>query len=212
MAGRNRPKERLAASAETGQPALKTSRRIAPVSGSYAFEGADSGSIRVSVHEPLPAAHPFYAKVGRVASAWAHLEHLLDLIIWDLMGDGGRQRMACVTSQVMGVGPRCKIILSLGATWPKISPEIFKPAQKLMSDSYHVADLRARWVHDPWYLDKGTEEVGQFKAMPYSDRRFGIKAIPQDTVEDTIEKIEALHVRASSLRASVLHALEASRQ
>src|SRR5262245_35059281 len=30
----------------------------------------------------LPEEHPFYALVGRVASEWAHLEHILDTTIW----------------------------------------------------------------------------------------------------------------------------------
>jgi hypothetical protein len=41
---------------------------------------------RVTIHGPLPEDHPFYALVGRVASEWAHLEHILDTTIWDLLG------------------------------------------------------------------------------------------------------------------------------
>ena len=32
-----------------------------------------------------PPDHPIYTLVGRAASAWAHLDHTLDLIIWDLL-------------------------------------------------------------------------------------------------------------------------------
>ena len=31
-------------------------------------------------------AHPIYQMVGQVASEWAHLEHLLDELIWRLAG------------------------------------------------------------------------------------------------------------------------------
>jgi hypothetical protein len=48
--------------------------------------------------EIAPADHPIYSLVGRVASAWAHLEHALDLIIWDL-SEIDPQRTACITAQ-----------------------------------------------------------------------------------------------------------------
>ena len=51
--------------------------------------------------EVAPPDHPIYALIGRAASAWAHLEHTLDLIIWDL-SLGEQQRVACVTAQILG--------------------------------------------------------------------------------------------------------------
>jgi hypothetical protein len=68
----------------------------------------------MSVHGPMTPDNPFYANIGRVASEWSHLEHTLDLIVWDLC-DQQPRLTACITAQIMGVGGRCKAILSLGA-------------------------------------------------------------------------------------------------
>ena len=54
---------------------------------------------------PLPEDHPFYALVGRVASEWAHLEHIIDLTIWKLL-DVDDRLGACLTAQYPGVGHR----------------------------------------------------------------------------------------------------------
>jgi hypothetical protein len=57
--------------------------------------GVTLGQFKVAVSAPgtykpsivvAPANHAIYSLVRRAASAWAHLEHTLDLIIWDLIG------------------------------------------------------------------------------------------------------------------------------
>jgi hypothetical protein len=155
----------------------------------------------------LPEEHPFYALIGRVASEWAHLEHILDTTIWGLLG-ANEELAACVTSQIMGIGPRCKAILTLGFA-RNLHEKILAPFRKLMNDSYSTADCRARFVHDPWFVQAGTEGASQFRAMPYVDMRFGKQDIDKREVETTIKKIRDLQNRASELRKNVLSALEA---
>src|SRR5260370_17366071 len=59
-----------------------------------------------------PADHPIYAKVGKVASDWAHVEHTLDMIIWELSGIEF-QKGAAITAQLMGAFSRFNAILPL---------------------------------------------------------------------------------------------------
>ena len=139
--------------------------------------------------------------VGRVASEWSHLEHVLDMTIWALLGADDRLA-ACVTSQIMGVGPRCKAIAVLG-TVLGIRPETIKDYRKLMSDSYGPADERARIVHDPWYSEKTTQEPSQFKAMPYTNPRLGLVEITEDEIESVVTRIANLKTRASNLLNAV---------
>src|SRR5580700_5640440 len=64
-----------------------------------------SSTAVLTIHKPLPEEHPFYSVVGRVASEWSHLEHILDLTIWEIIGIRP-EIAACVTSQILGVNPR----------------------------------------------------------------------------------------------------------
>jgi hypothetical protein len=155
---------------------------------------------------PLPEDHPFYALVGRVASEWAHLEHIVDLTIWELLG-AEPHLAACLTSQYPGLGQRCNAVCSLGIA-RGLTKEQVKPFRKLRSDSFDSADWRARWVHDPWFIQEGTKPA-QFRAMPEVDSRFGLQEISREEIKNTIKLIKELQDRARSARKIVLDALAA---
>jgi hypothetical protein len=76
-------------------------------------------------YTPLPADHPFYSVIGQVSSEWAHLEHALDLTLWDL-GDIEPISGSCLTAQIMGVSARLR---------------------ELLQKSYGVTEKRNRIVH-----------------------------------------------------------------
>jgi hypothetical protein len=170
---------------------------------------AQRAAMTVSMPEHLPENHPFYAAVGRIASEWSHIEHLLDQTIWDLAGINA-QVGACITSQIMGVGPRCKAIITLGIGCG-MSKSLQKKFRTLMSDSYSTAVYRARAVHDPWYASLSGKPA-QFKAMPYDDPRFGIKDVEQSDLDEDLKKILALQNRANELRVKLAAELAASRE
>lgn len=169
--------------------------------------GAVFSRATLTVHSPLPEAHPFYVKVGLIASEWAHLEHILDLIIWEICKID-HATLACLTAQIMGVGPRCKAIIALCGRVGISDEIILKKIRKLMSDSYGPADERARVVHDPWYIRSDDNQVGQFKAMPYSDQRFGIQEVMDNEIATALEHIRSLKVRANEIRGVISVALQ----
>lgn len=184
----------------------KPEMQVASV-GSTAGFAMVSGQATLSLHGPLPPNHPLYVRIGRVASEWAHIEHILDLIIWKLADIHDKQG-ACITSQILGVNPRCKAIATLGAG--RLSPNLLKKFRTLASDSFVVSDLRARILHDPWYIEQVSGKTCQFKAMPASDPRYGIQDVDESEIDKTITKIKALQERASSLHGNVLVELEPS--
>jgi hypothetical protein len=48
-----------------------------------------------------PPEHPIYSLIGQVAASWAHIDHLLDIMIWQL-ADVDAQAGACITAQIGG--------------------------------------------------------------------------------------------------------------
>lgn len=178
-----------------------------PTTGMYA-------TLRAFSH--LPSEHPFYSLVGRVASEWSHLEHALDDIIWWLASFRsaglGSNIVACITSQVMGIGPRCKIIASLASAYAIHSAELRKQLNKVKSHSYLVADERARIVHDPWWIDIGSKGPVQFRAMPASDPFYGFKDISKSDMESTITKIRSLQKEVAILHDLVQSELASLRR
>ena len=161
-----------------------------------------------TAHFTLPPDHPFYALVGRVAAEWSQLEHILDLTIWELMG-GDKQISACVTAQIMGVGPRCNAIKTLGSA-RGLSDVLLKPFRTLRGDAYPIADKRARIVHDPWFLEVYTAQPSQFRAMPTSDPRYGIHPVSEEFIGQTLGQIRELQKYAVEAMHAVFDALASS--
>jgi hypothetical protein len=160
-----------------------------------------------NVHGPLPEDHPFYVIVGRVASEWAHLEHIIDVTIWELLGVDDRLA-ACLTSQYPGIGQRCNAICALGLA-RGLTKEQVKPFRQLKSAAFDVADWRARWVHDPWYVVIETNKPAQFRAMSQVDPRYGLQEISQDEIEETMKAIKELQDGARAAQKIVRDALAA---
>jgi hypothetical protein len=160
--------------------------------------------------------HEFYGLVGRVASEWSHLEHTLDNIIWILasfrVGALGANIVACITSQIMGVGPRCKAIASLAAAYNIHNKALRDQINRVKGKSYDLADDRARIVHDGWWMETETKTPAQFRAMPASDPDYGFKDISKEQIEKTITDIKKLQHEAAILRQLVRDELEALRQ
>jgi len=116
-----------------------------------------------------PAEHPVYRLIGRVAAAWSHLEHTLDLIIWDLAG-AGPDKGACITAQMLGATNRYRTIISL-LKQRALPQKMVDATDKLMSLSYGPQEERNRIIHDAWYVYD--DQTSQFRAMPTKTRDSG---------------------------------------
>ncbi len=173
-----------------------------------------SVGMTVRIYSPLPSDHPFYAFVGRVASEWSHLEHILDQTIWVLASwqttGFSHQMAACITSQILGVPPRCRVISALIAQ-RKLDSSLAKGFRALGQDAFSTSEARNRIVHDPWYGEIGSHQPAQFRAMPASDPRFGFCDITKADIDQTINSIHELQERASKLQNAVLEMLDTSR-
>lgn len=119
---------------------------------------------------------------------------MLDETIWDLLWTD-RALAACVTSQLVGVGSRCKAIETLCKA-RNLSKEVRAPFKQLKNDSFSVSDWRNRWVHDVWFLEVISGKAAQFRAMPVVDPRYGQQEIAIDDINETIRRIHGLQTLA----------------
>jgi hypothetical protein len=126
------------------------------------------------------------------------LEHVLDLIIWDLAGVG-EQRVACITAQINGATPRYRAIVSL--LRQRNSDRFNRLADKvneLMQKTFEPTEQRNRIVHDPWYITY-EKLPAQFGAMPIKDPRLGVCEIVANKIEEVIKTANNLADRADAL-------------
>jgi len=174
------------------------------VSGDYIVK-QEVAVMDAAIFSRPPDDHPVYAKIGRVASDWSHVEHLLDLLIWELTG-GDERLVAASTAQMNGIYPRCMALLALLSACNMLTDELRKQILNLQGKCGQTGHLRNRIVHDAWYALKGSPEVGAFRAMAKDDLHVGVKDIPEDhfsfvlkEIGDRFNEAKALHEKVHGL-------------
>ncbi|SIO61531.1 hypothetical protein SAMN05443247_08858 [Bradyrhizobium erythrophlei] len=198
---------------------------VAISSGSLSIGGAGYGSTaggygvgKLAYVAPdnlivAPDGHPIYALVGKVASDWAHVEHTLDVIIWDLSGIDHRKG-AAITAQIMGAYGRFKAILALLAhpdfSGRKSLQAVVRRATDLMNRSSELSDKRNRIVHDPWYAYTVSGRTAQFKSMPHKDHRYGIQLVDAKVLDGTQNSIREFAKRVDGLKSEISQLLSDS--
>ena len=159
----------------------------------------------IAKQTPLPDDHPFYPLIGRVTAEWAQLEHVLDLIIWDLT-KGDKTTNSCVTGQIMSHFPRFKAILAL-ADHRGHDKKTLSGIRKLRDSMFSVSEKRNRYIHDTWILQtfgEGMSKVGQFKNYSGKNKTFGFSPISENDILDCIEEIKTKTKSISALRSKLL--------
>jgi len=154
--------------------------------------------------ERLPDDHPYYALIGRVAAESAHLEHILDLTIWDILRDP-HTMASCITGKLIGVGTRLEVIKSL-ADYQGISKDLITKYNKLGGEVSELNRKRNRYIHDAWFhFTDGVElsEVGQFKNYARETQKAGFDPISEKEIRDFLRKLRKSTETAVSLRTDL---------
>lgn len=159
------------------------------------------------IHRRLPDDHPAYALIGRVTAEWAELEHILDLITWDLSGVGAAVA-SCITGQFTNFGQRVDAILAL-ATHKGMPVRLLKRFERLKNNMHEIAKTRNRYVHDAWYVEDGTGDLAQFQSVRPKRGRYGMATISSNDIEDVISMIRDRQQTAKELWAAISEQLRA---
>jgi hypothetical protein len=156
------------------------------VSGIGQADGSGDAFGAIRLFTPLPPEHPFYPTIGRVAAEAAHLEHILDTIIWEMAG-ADRELGACITGQLLGPAARLNVMHALAAQ-KGLPKDVLNRIEDLTNKCSEVHKRRNRFVHDAWYA--AGEITGQFKSPLAKDARFGIHDITPEYATETIDLIK----------------------
>lgn len=157
-----------------------------------------------------PKEHPIYALIGQVAAAWAQVDHLLDILIWQL-ADVDPQAGACITAQITGTYGQFRAVIALlqfhQQRTNKPLEKLIRRATDLSNRSNIPGEGRHRTIHDPWYEYPAPADTAQFRAMPHKDPRYGIAPVDLTEIESKLEEIRQFTDRLQTFRADVLDAL-----
>jgi hypothetical protein len=156
----------------------------------------------------MPEDHPMLLVVGQIASQWAHIEHVLDMIIWKLAGAEAKT-CACVTAQLAGPYARFRAIISL-ANVVGLDEKLVSRITKLSYKTQERSDKRNRIIHDPWYSELNTKSPAQFKSVPFKNYDFGLQKSEAEYLEKAIKEGKETFNEVTELRDAILNALAPS--
>jgi hypothetical protein len=176
-------------------------KRPTPIRTRYTDEPMD--------HDDEDAANallsPYYEIVGRIASAWSHVEQLIDDTIWTL-AEVSHDKGACITSQLQSLYPRFRALSALVELHGG-DKKILREIEAVSNSGMSLSKERNRAVHDPigYHIDKQIAVIHRITA----DKSLEMDAIPANIAEykNTRERITQYEKRVMKLRATIYAAL-----
>jgi hypothetical protein len=152
---------------------------------------------------PQPDTEAHLLELGRVANAWAHLEFLMDTLIWDL-AEVQQMLGACITVQMMGSGNRLRALMSL-LLLREAPKEIVDRLERFTSSNHGMQQKRNRIVHDTWVYNPARKEAFQVRvALEGRDLSFKFAETPIEDIQKVKEKIDDHVKRFILIRADIL--------
>jgi hypothetical protein len=166
-----------------------------------------SSSSTMAIQAPMADDHPMLAVVGQIVNQWAHIEHVLDTIIWRL-ADVEAKKGSCITAQLTGSFPRFKAIISL-ATIRGLDGKMISDMTQMMFRMQGKTDKRNRVVHDAWYAEATTNKASQYKSTPFKDYSFGLQESDDKEIKETIDESKRALEEVNKLQEQITNLLPA---
>lgn len=109
----------------------------------------------------------------------------------------------CLTSQMIGPGPRFRCLVSL-LHFRNAPAALINEANSISSEADALGRQRNRYLHDPMILDHEKKTISRLELT--ADKKLKHEAVPAETkaIEALIEKIEKLDARFDGLYSRVI--------
>jgi hypothetical protein len=144
---------------------------------------------------------PFFQAIGRLAVAWSTFESNINDAIWEL-ANVEKEAGTCLTSQLIGPGPRFRCLVAL-LRLRETPSDIIKRINVLSADADAAGRQRNRYLHDPvaWRRSDGTIHRLEMTA----DKQVKHEFIPVEVkeIDELRRKIDHLGTRFNFLYAHV---------
>lgn len=138
-----------------------------------------------------PALDPYLIAIGQLGWVWALLEFTINEVIWEL-ANVSRHAGTCMTSQLIGPGPRFRCLVAL-LNLRNTPTAVIKEINSLITDAEGLGRQRNRYLHDPIVWHRINKTVHRMETT--ADRTLKHDIVPVDTKEivkltEAIEKMD----------------------
>jgi hypothetical protein len=153
-------------------------------------------SFHFTANAPLEF-QPFYEAVGRLALEWAEFEYYMNDAIWSL-ANVSRHAGTCLTSQLIGPGPRFRCLVALLHV-REVSEELINAMNSLASEAESLGRQRNRYLHDPLVLDTTDRKVYRIETTADRKLRHDFVSIDLEAVKKLTYQILKVAARFDDL-------------
>jgi hypothetical protein len=146
--------------------------------------------------------------VGDIATHYATFEHLIDQTIWLLAGMQ-RRKGACVTSHLMGIQTKFRVIVALMHEL-KAPESLHNAANQLSKDAHKTSLFRNKYIHSPMSLAVVKGKLVPIRRHTGVDVTLKDELVPYDREEMlvTSARCQDLKNRATILKGDMEKHLE----
>jgi hypothetical protein len=123
-----------------------------------------------------PAFGPVHTAYGQLAVMWAEFEFTVNTAIWEL-ANVARRAGTCMTSQMIGPGPRFRCLVALLHV-REAPQELIKAFNSLASEAEGLGRQRNRYLHDPLVVNIDENQV--YRIETTADRKLKHEFVPVD--------------------------------
>jgi hypothetical protein len=144
-----------------------------------------------------PEFNDLYLAMGKLACHWSQLEYVLNDSIWEL-ANVERFAGSCITSQLIGPGPRIRCLVAL-LSLRGVSQDLIKEYNSLSSEVEGLGRQRNRFLHDVLVFNQTDRQL--YRVEITADRKLRHDFVPIDlkAVGILINQIDAAGDRLDTL-------------
>lgn len=138
----------------------------------------------------IPELHPYLIALGTLASRWALFEFNINDAIWEL-ANVGRMAGTCITSQLIGPGPRFRCLVAL-LNLRGTPDNLLGQMNSISAEAEKLGRQRNRYLHDPLVHHRVKKTIHRMETT--ADRKLKHDFIAVEITDITVlgENIDAL--------------------
>ena len=156
----------------------------------------------------LVAPPEIYEAIGRIASAWALIEHAVDYQIWAL-ADVDDEHGACITAHIQSLNRRLMALIAL-VQLRGGDDTLVRDLNRFSTMTDSLAKDRNRVVHDPWITVSG--QHGRFQITAERVLVFKLKKDGTAELDLICDKITAAYKKSDQISDRFIPLQPLSRQ
>lgn len=145
----------------------------------------------------VPEFEPYIMAVGMIAANWSYLEHSMNDVIWEFC-NVSKQAGACITSQIVGPGPRIRCLAAL-MNFRSVPKELIKEYNSLGAEIEAAGRQRNRYLHDMIVSDDDPSEISRIEITADRVLKFEATLLVLDKMHNLSDELVRLDSRFNDL-------------